>query len=313
MTLGRRRFLHGLAAGAGSVVAGPLIRVARASEPVVGTVTLLHTNDTHSRIDPFPEGSGRHANRGGVARRTSLIRRVREVWPETLVLDGGDFFQGTPYFNRFKGEIEVKTLQAMGYDAVCIGNHDFDLGVEGLVAAMKHGRFPLLNANYEIQNPALRPLVKPYIVKQLGAVRVGVFGLGVALDGLVNPKQCQGVSYRDPVAAARAAVEELRVDHGAHMVVAVSHLGFNGVLGEPGDQDWPREVKGVDYVVGGHTHTFLDAPRGVRYGRGGWETLVMQVGFAGINVGRADFDISAGTPRLRYAGVVGVGGPAVLA
>ncbi len=313
MSLDRRRFLRGIGVAAGSAVAGPLIRIARASEAPSDTITLLHTNDTHSRIDPFPNGTGRNAGMAGVARRATLIRQVRARHPHTLVLDGGDFFQGTPYFNRFKGALEVQTLSAMGYDAVTLGNHDLDLGVDGLVTALKHRRFDLVSANYEIEHPGLAPEVKPYTVKQLGRVKVGIFGLGVALDGLVNPKLCQGMRYIDPVHAARAAVEELRVDHGVHMVVALSHLGYHGVLGEPGDLDWAKEVKGVDYVVGGHTHTFLDAPRSVRYGRGGWETLVMQVGFAGINMGRADFDVREGTPRLRYSSIVGVGGRAVLA
>lgn len=313
MSLSRRDFIRGAgAAGLALPMTAGLASPAQAQGATaqtvdqVGTITILHTNDTHSRMEPFHKGSGRYAGHGGVARRASLIKAVRAAQPNTLVLDGGDFFQGTPYFNRFHGALEVKALSALGYDAVTIGNHDFDLGPDGLAAALEHKRFSVVSSNYKISHPQLAPHVQPYLVKNFGPIKVGVFGLGVALDGLVNPRLSQGVVYQDPIMAAQEAVEVLRVDHGVHMVVALSHLGFRGVLGEPGDLDWPRQVKGVNYVVGGHTHTFLDAPRSISHARGGWETLVMQVGFAGINLGRADFDVRHGTPRLRYSRVMGV-------
>jgi len=305
--LDRRNFLRTLATGVATPLLIPALGRARDEAPS-GTITLLHTNDTHSRIDPFPAGSGSQAGRGGVARRASLIRRVRQHNPNTLVLDGGDFFQGTPYFNRFKGEVEVKALSALSYDAVTIGNHDLDIGTDGLDQALAHASFDLVNSNYEF-DPAL-PLakrVKRYIVREVGGVRVGIFGLGVALEGLVNLKHCPGVKYRDPVQTARAVVEELRLQHGCHMVVALTHLGHRGVLGEPGDLDWPREVEGVNYVVGGHTHTFLDAPINIRHTRSGWQTLVMQVGFGGVNLGRADFVVDRGTAKLKHASLLSVG------
>ncbi|MBN2358804.1 MAG: metallophosphatase [Deltaproteobacteria bacterium] len=308
MTIDRRRFLRDLTAGLAAPVLLPALGRAQTAAPS-GSITLLHTNDTHSRIDPFPEGSGKLAGLGGVARRATLIRQVRRSQPHTLLLDGGDFFQGTPYFNRFRGEVEVKALSALGYDVVTIGNHDLDIGTDGLEAALAHARFDLVNCNYEFAPElALGERVKRYVVREVGGVRVGVFGLGVALEGLVNLKLCPGVRYRDPIQAARAAVEELRLERGCHMVVALTHLGHRGVLGEPGDLDWPRQVAGVNYVVGGHTHTFLEAPINIRCARSGWQTLVMQVGYGGVNVGRADFVVERGKPQLKRAALIGVGG-----
>lgn len=308
--LSRRDFLRGAGAGLALPFAASLPAVLHAKTgpgSKVATITILHTNDTHSRMYPFAKGSGRYAGRGGVARRASMINAVRARQPNMLLLDAGDFFQGTPFFNRFHGEVEVRAMSALGYDVTTIGNHDFDLGPDGLAKALEHKRFSVVSSNYTITHPQLAPHVQPYLLRQFGQVKVGIFGLGVALDGLVNPRLSHGVSYRDPIMAAKEAVEILRLDHGANMVIALSHLGVRGSLGEPGDLDWPREVKGVDYVVGGHTHTFMDAPRSLRFARGGWETVVMQVGFAGINLGRADFDVRQGTPRLRYSRVMGVG------
>ena len=271
--------------------------MARASAPVVGTVTLLHTNDTHSHLDPLPGNQGPLSGRGGIARRARIIKMVREHQPNTLVLDGGDSFQGTPYFNRYKGALEYELMSLAGYDVVAVGNHDLDAGVEGLGNAARHARFSLV-ASYKVTGTALEGLVQARVVRELGGVKVGLFGLGVVLEGLVNPRLCQGVSYVDPVEAARQEVEALR-DQGCDLVVALSHLGYRGMSGEPGDLQWPQRVAGVDYVVGGHTHTFLERPEIVR-GPGGWETSVMQVGFAGVALGRADIHLD-GRRRVRIA------------
>jgi 5'-nucleotidase len=293
MTFTRRHFLLG------ALAAAPLARTrrARAQPPAPATVTLLHTNDTHSHLDPLPRDKGPLSGRGGIARRARLIKTVREHNPNTLVLDGGDSFQGTPYFNRFKGTLEFELMSMAGYDVVAVGNHDLDAGVEGLATAARHARFSLV-ASYRVAGTALEGLVQSRVVRELGGVKVGLFGLGVVLEGLVNPRHCQGVVYVDPVEAARGEVDALR-DQGCDIVVALSHLGYRGFSGEPGDLHWPQRVAGVDYVVGGHTHTFLERPEVVR-GPGGWETSVMQVGFAGVALGRADIHLD-GRRRVRIA------------
>ena len=294
MSFTRRHFLMG-------AVAFPAF--AHASGRSV--ITLLHTNDTHSRLDPIPAGQGALSDRGGIARRAHLIRRIKAEQPNTLVLDAGDCFQGTPYFNKYLGTLDYELMSMAGYDASNLGNHDFDAGVDGLVKASKFARFTLLGS-YDVTGTALNGLLQQHFIRELGGVKVGVFGLSVVLQGLVHPKMCEGVKYVDPAEHARKKVDELRAA-GCDLVIAVSHLGHTGNSGEPGDLHWPQRVAGVDYVVGGHTHTFLTQPDIVQ-GPGGWRTSVMQVGFAGVNLGRADI-IMEGRNRVQLAGAsLGIGG-----
>jgi 5'-nucleotidase len=279
MSFTRRHFLMGsLAAPVG------LSRTARAASPERTSVVLLHTNDTHSRLDPFPQGQGNLSNRGGVARRATVIRRVRKDNPNVLVLDAGDTFQGTPYYNRYHGLLDYELMSMAGYDATNVGNHDFDGGAEGLVKASSAARFDILTS-YKVDGSVLQGVVKEHVVRKVGGITVGIFGIGVVLDGLVNPKHAPNIRYVDPVEHVRRKVDELR-GGGADLVVALSHLGHQGYAGEPGDMHWPQRVSGVDYVVGGHTHTFLEKPEAV-VGPGGWKTAVMQVGFAGLSLGHA--------------------------
>ena len=272
-------------------------------------VTILHTNDVHSRIDPFPNDGGRNAGLGGAARRATLIRQIRAENPRTLVVDAGDAFQGTPYFNLFKGEVDFRVMSALGYDVMNIGNHDFDGGVEGLIGALPYARFDLVNANYDFSRSPLGQHVKPCVIRTVGPARVGLFGLGVELDGLVAEPQRPGITYHDPVAAAQQMVRELRQERKCDLVVCLSHLGNEGWNGQTGDQDLAHQVEGIDLIVGGHSHTFMDQPTRVRHGAR--ETLIFQVGFGGINLGRVDFHLREGVVTQARARVLPVGGPAV--
>ena len=249
-------------------------------------LVILHTNDTHSRMDPFPMDGGPHQGLGGAARRTTLIRRIRSENPNLLLLDSGDIFQGTPYFNFFGGEVELRAMSKMAYDATTPGNHEFDNGVDGLVAMMPHASFPFVSANYDVSGSELEPWVRPWIIKDVGGVRVGIFGLGVAFEGLVLPSLHEGVRYTDPVAASERAVAELRTQ-GCSLVICLSHMGYRYSGDRPSDIRLAQQVEGIDLILGGHTHTFMDAPD-VFVGRGGRRTLVNQVGFGGIRLGRID-------------------------
>jgi 5'-nucleotidase len=312
----RRQFLARGAAGLawlglGSLperLGGPVPDARAATDAGETIVTILHTNDVHSRIDPFPEDGGRNGGLGGAARRATLIRRIRAENPNTLLVDAGDVFQGTPYFNLFKGEVDFRVMSALGYDAMNIGNHDFDGGVEGLLGALPFARFPLVNANYDFGASPLGSRVQPYLVRDLGPARVGVFGLGVELDALVAEPQRPGITYGDPVPVARRLARELRAERGCDLVVCLSHLGNDGWHGQPGDQDLARQVEGIDLIVGGHSHTFMAEPTRVRHA--GRETLVFQVGWAGINLGRVDFRLRRGAVTQAQGWALPVDGPA---
>lgn len=254
-------------------------------------LTILHTNDTHSQIDPLPAGD-KYAGRGGVARRATLVKQARAAQPNTLLVDAGDACQGTPYFNLYKGEVEFKAMSALGYDAMTLGNHEFDNGVDALANALQYTNFPVVNANYQIKGTKLEPIVKPYVVKEVAGLRVGIFGLGVTLEGLNAPATFRGVVYQDPVETARQTVKRLQLAEGCHFVLCLSHLGYYpDSTTQLGDTQLAAQVDGIDFIVSGHSHTFMDAPVAVRQ-PSGKETVVFQVGKSGIFLGRVDFLVS---------------------
>lgn len=250
-------------------------------------VTLLQTNDTHSRIDPFPPDSGRNAGLGGIARRATFVKQVRRENPHTLLLDAGDVFQGTPYFNLYRGKIEYHTMSLCGYDVVTLGNHEFDNGVASLHQAMEYAQFAFVNCNYLIADTPLVHRVKPYVVQSLGEIRIGITGVGVRLDNLVAPKNRENIGYLDPRPRLKQIVNRLRYDHRCALVVVISHLGIDGRGDQPGDRQLAKEVEGIDFIVGGHSHTFMRQPE-VLQSPSGRPVYIFQVGYGGIYVGRSD-------------------------
>lgn len=297
----RRRFLNAsLMFGAGiglSSVATRSLTSATALSPQEKEVviTILHTNDTHSQIEPLPSTDRLYPGKGGVARRATLVKRVRQENPNTLMIDAGDVFQGTPYFNFYKGEVDYKAMSAIGYDVGTLGNHEFDNGVDALAAAVKFAKFDLVSVSYDVKGTPLEEKIKPYVVRELSGVRVGLFGLSVSPVGLITPANFKGVTYREPIAAAREVVATLRGKEKCSLVVAMSHLGY---YPEPqgnqvGDSQVAAAVDGIDFIASGHTHTFMKEPVKVKQ-PGGNETLIFQVGRSGIFVGRVDITMMSG-------------------
>ena len=254
-------------------------------------ITILHTNDTHSQIDPLPANDP-NAGKGGIARRATLVKSVRKENPNTLLVDAGDVLQGTPYFNFYKGEVEYKAMSAVGYDVGTLGTHEFDNGVEALAAALKFANFDIVSANYDVKGTALEPLVKRYVVKTVGGIRVGLFGLGVSPVALITPDNFKGVTYIDPVIAARDVVKKLREDERCALVVCMSHLGYNDDT-QRGDRLVASQIDGIDFIASGHTHTFMKEPV-TQTQPCGAKTTIFQVGKSGIYVGRVDFTFRNG-------------------
>lgn len=266
-------------------------------------LVVLHTNDTHSRMDPFPMDGGRFQGLGGAARRATLVRRVREANEHVLLVDSGDIFQGTPYFNFFGGELEFRAMTAMGYDAATLGNHDFDNGVDGLVAMLPEAGFEFVSANYDVSRSALAGRVEPWTIREFGGVKVGIFGLGIAFAKLVPAGLHEGVVHTDPVAAAREARRRLR-EQGCSLIICLSHLGYRyGDPSRPSDRVLAAEVPGIHLILGGHTHTFLDDAEVFDQGPDGF-TVVNQVGWGGMRLGRIDvsFDSTAQASAAASAG-----------
>ncbi|NOZ12695.1 MAG: bifunctional metallophosphatase/5'-nucleotidase [Acidobacteria bacterium] len=277
----RRDFIKGMGLLAGSTV---LARPMDWLFPKENTLHIIHTNDIHSHIDPFPKTDRRYPDMGGYARRATLFKQLRQHYKNTLFVDAGDVFQGTPYFNYYEGKLDYELMSKLGYEIGTLGNHDFDLGVDKLLAALQKCNFKMVNANYIITNPLLRNRVTPYTIVHRGNAKIGVFGLGVTFKGLVTPDHHLGLQYSDPVSTAEKTVRALREKERCNVVICLSHLGIDGADGEPGDIQLAENVSGIDVIVGGHSHTFMDSPMMVST-PSGWTTLIHQVGWAGIWVG----------------------------
>ena len=280
-----------IAAGDRGEITRPLLSPARGET----LITILHTNDTHSQIDPIPDNDKQYGGKGGVARRATLVKRVRAENPNTLMIDAGDVFQGTPYFNFYKGEVEYKSMSLVGYDVVTLGNHDFDNGVEALAAAMKFANFEFVSTNYDVRGTVLESRVKPYAIRTFGDVRIGLFGLGISPDNLITPENFKGVKYMDPVQMSRGVVRLLRDREKCQLVIGMSHLGYypNAKAGEIGDSQVVEQVNGIDFIASGHTHTFMKTPVLAKQPSGN-DTIIFQVEKSGINVGRIDFTMRDG-------------------
>ena len=253
-------------------------------------ITILHTNDTHSHIEPFPNDHYKTPNQGGIARRATLIENIRKENPNTLLLDAGDIFQGTPFFNFYGGELEFKLMSMLKYDAATIGNHDFDNGIDGLLAQLPNAKFDFLSANYDFKNTILDNYVKPYKVFVKDEIKIGVFGLGVELEGLVDPKMYKETKYLDPIEIAQDMSRILKEEQQCDLVICLSHLGYfyKSNPERISDLVLASKTKDIDLIIGGHTHTFLPKPT-ITKNNIGENVLVNQVGCFGLNVGRIDF------------------------
>lgn len=257
-------------------------------------ITILHTNDQHSRIEPFDASYSRNPNQGGFARRASLIQSIRSQEPHVLLLDSGDIFQGTPYFNFYGGELEFKLMSMMKYDASTMGNHDFDNGLEGFDKVLGNAKFPFICSNYDFKNTILEGKTQEYKIFNKGGVKVGIFGVGIELEGLVGKKNYAETKYLDPIEIAQQYADMLRNEKKCDLVICLSHIGFD-YKDDPkkiSDKILAQKTDGIDLILGGHTHTFLKEPQSFT-NRKGKTVLVNQVGWAGLLLGRLDFYFDA--------------------
>lgn len=253
-------------------------------------ITILHTNDVHSHVEQFVINHSQHPNLGGIARRATLVEKIRLENPNTLLLDAGDIFQGTPYFNFFGGEVEFKLMSKLKYDAATIGNHEFDNGIDGINKQLPHATFDFLISNYDFTNTILENKTKPYKIYIKDGVKIGVFGLGIKLSGLVDPSLFKETKYLDPVEIAEDMSRILKEEHHCDLIICLSHLGYYYKRNPDkiSDLNLAKQTKNIDLIIGGHTHTFLPKPT-ITKNVIGKNMLVNQVGKWGLNVGRIDF------------------------
>lgn len=284
--MNRRKFIKNTAIWGGVASSVPCYFTSLAKEEYL-KVTILHTNDMHSRIEPFPMDGGRNQGQGGMARRATRIKEVRAEEDHVLLFDSGDIFQGTPYFNYYGGELEIKLMNAMQYDAATLGNHDFDGGMQNLKNQIDRANFPFLVSNYDFNDTLLAKDVLDHNVFNINGFKIGVFGLGIKLEGLV-PKTLYGDTvHNDPITTAKKTASFLKEEAGCDFIICLSHLGYKYDDSEVSDIVLAQRTHNIDLILGGHTHTFLEE---LHYEKNAANkmTMINQAGWGGILLGRID-------------------------
>ena len=256
--------------------------------PKTDTITILHTNDTHSQIEPIAAGK-RDSNHAGYARRLGLIQNEREKNPDCILVDAGDFTQGTPYFNFYHGRVEIDALNRMGYDAITLGNHEFDNGVDTLAQVLKDAKFAIVSANYDVQGTPLENIVKPYTIITRAGIRVGILGIGVDPKGLISAKNFAPIRYLDPILSAQNAAEQLKNKHHCDVIVCLSHLGTYPNPNKISDALLAESTRYIDVIIGAHTHKIVK--NYYVQNIDGDSVLLAQMGKSGARIGKITLKI----------------------
>jgi len=283
----RRTFLKQSLVGSGALTLGLFPSELFASGELI-KLTVMHTNDMHCHIDPFPADHAEFPGKGGLVRIASMINQARKENPNLLLLDAGDMFQGTPYFNYFKGDLILKVMSKMGYDAGTIGNHEFDNGLDDILSSFKFANFPIISSNYDFSDTILADRVVPFHIIKKGQIKIGIYGLGIELAGLVNQMNYGNTRYLDPLEMAMKMEVLLKKEHKCDLVICLSHLGYSYEGTKISDTALAAQTRYTDLIVGGHTHTFLEKPS-VLKNADGKPILVNQAGWAALALGKIEF------------------------
>jgi len=294
----RRKFIQKTAGTSAFIGLGGL-SLSSFNKPKDTHITILHTNDVHSQIEPLPSNHYKYPGLGGFARRATIVDDIRKTNPNTLLLDAGDIFQGTPYFNYFGGELEFKLMSMLGYDLATLGNHDFDNGINGFLSQLPNANFDFVSANYDFSNTVLDGMVKPYKIFIKDGIKIGVFGLGVELEGLVSKRLYKETKYLNPVEITQGITRELKEEQQCDLIICLSHIGYN-YKNNPDkicDLQLARNTKDIDLIIGGHTHTLLPKPT-IEKNSVGENVLVNQCGKSGVYMGQIDFYFSSDGSKI---------------
>ena len=254
-------------------------------------ITILHTNDVHSQIEPFPFNHDKYPDRGGFARRANIFKGLLKINPNTLIFDAGDIFQGTPYFNFFQGDLELKLMKKMGYNAATIGNHEFDAGLNRLKKNILNNNFQFISSNYDFTNTELEGLISKYKIYKKEGIKIGVFGLGIELNGLVNSSLYRETKYYDPVEISQEMTDKLKNKENCDLVLCISHLGHAYQSDKISDMKLGKLTSDIDLIIGGHTHTLLKKPVSIKNSENK-DVIINQVGSNGVYLGKIDFNFS---------------------
>jgi len=287
LVMNRRGFIRNISIGAAGAGLGfsPFDSFAAGN---FTTVSFVHTNDLHCHIEPFIANSSDGVPEGGLARISAMVKKLRAENPNVLLFDAGDMFQGTPYYNYYKGELILKLMTEMGYDAGAIGNHEFDDGMENILKSLPHAGFPIINSNYDFSETILAGRFPRYKIFKTAGVKIGVYGLGIELSGLVADKNYGKTIYNDPLKTAVEMESFLKNEADCDLVVCLSHLGFKYRENKVSDHVIAAETSMTDLIIGGHTHTYLEKPVEIK-NKAGKQVIVNQASWGGLVLGRVDF------------------------
>ena len=247
-------------------------------------ITILHTNDTHSQVEPLEKN-----DMGGYARRMGVIDQIRAEEKNVLLLDAGDYWQGTPYFNFFNGRIEIDAMNRMKYDAVTLGNHEFDNGVDTMLSVLSEAKFSIISSNYTFENPLLVNMIKPYTILNKDGIRIGIMALGTNPEGLIAKSNFEGVTYADPIVVANEISNILKIEKKCDLVICLSHLGDNPTKTQITDFDVVRATKNIDVIIGGHSHQIIENT--TEKNIDGKNVIIAQMGKSGQYLGRIDLEL----------------------
>lgn len=249
-------------------------------------LVILHTNDTHSQVEPTEKSSLKNSDMGGYARRMGIIQKIRKEEKNVLLLDAGDFSQGTPYFNFFNGRIEVDALNRMNYDAVTLGNHEFDNGIDTLAVILKAAKFPIISSNYNVENTPLKNMIQPYLVLNRFGLRIGVMALNVQPKSLIIESNYQGLLYSDPIVTANKMATFLKKNQKCDVIICLSHLGSDATAKDVNDFQVARETRNIDVIIGGHSHTLLE--NATETNLDNRRVVIAQMGKSGLYLGKIE-------------------------
>lgn len=250
-------------------------------------LVILHTNDTHSQIEEIRSGNG--IGKGGIHQRAEFFAKIKAENENVLILDAGDYNQGTPYFTIFKGDLEVQVMNELGYEVVTLGNHEFDNGLDELARRLKNARYTTVCANYDFTDTPLRDIVKPYVIIERGGLKIGIFGITTDLKTLVAKQNIKGMVYKDAYQVTDATALKLRNELGCDLVIALTHIGYSGYPDQLSDINLAQKTENVDIIIGGHSHTFLKSEK-IYKNRAGKDVVIVQAGAQGEYVGQLEIE-----------------------
>ncbi len=293
----RRTFLQQLAWGGAAFVATQFPKSLYAADDFV-SITFLHTNDIHCHIEPFPMSDSKYAGQGGMTRLAGIADKIRKETSNVVLLDAGDMFQGTPYFNYYKGELILKVMSQMKYDAGTLGNHEFDNGLDGIHSALPFASFPILSSNYDFSDTILNGAFLPYQLIEKDGVRIGIYALGIEMEGLISKSNYGDARYLDPVKEACKMETFLKKEVGCDLIICLSHLGIEYKTEKVSDHVVARETRYTDFILGGHTHTFLDDAIRLK-NKAGEPVIINQSGYGALMLGRVDVVLQRGSQNKK--------------